>query len=236
MIDYDRTAMPEAYDAGRSYTPHALKHWLATISGSIQNRGLARILDLGCGTGRYSSALAEHFGADVYAIDPSERMLEQARRKRHPRVRYERAPGEQLPLSDGSVDLVFMSMVFHHFDDPVTVAHECHRVLRSGGSVCLRAGTREQISTYPYVPFFRRSASILDRLLQSRDFIEDTFLEADLPGLHHELVASETAVNWEHYAEKLAYRADSVLSQLTDEEFQTGLEEELRSDLVYELN
>jgi ubiquinone/menaquinone biosynthesis C-methylase UbiE len=161
----------------------------------------------------------------VHAIDPSEKMLEQARRKQHPRVQYERSSGEQLPLSDESVDLVFMSMVFHHFDNPVKVAHECHRVLRPGGSVCLRAGSREQIFTYPQVRFFGRSASILDGLMQSSDFIADTFLKAGLRCVHHELVESEVAVNWKEYAEKISYRADSVLSQLTDEEFRAGLNE-----------
>jgi hypothetical protein len=49
-------------------------------------------------------------------------MLQRARRKQHARVQYCRAAGENIPLSDDCVDLLFMSMVFHHFDDPDKVA------------------------------------------------------------------------------------------------------------------
>jgi len=38
-----------------------------------------RILDLGCGTGRFSAALRARFEAEVIGIDPSKKMLEQAR-------------------------------------------------------------------------------------------------------------------------------------------------------------
>ena len=43
--------------------------------------GVSRIVDLGCGTGRYSEPLSVHFQADVIGIDPSEKMLEEARKK-----------------------------------------------------------------------------------------------------------------------------------------------------------
>ncbi len=223
-VDYDQTEMPAAYDKGRAYPPRVLQRWLETLSRNIPVRQVSRILDLGCGTGRYSAALAEHFCCQVEAIDPSDRMLEQARRKPHAGVRFQKASGEALPLSNESVDLVFMSMVFHHFHDPETVARECRRVLRPGGIVCLRAGTREQIPTYPYVRFFPGSVSILHAVLQSREFIESAFVRAKIGYEHHELVENEVASSWEEYAIKLSHRADSVLVQLSDEEFYLGLE------------
>ncbi len=223
-MDYDKTNMPRGYDRGRGYTTAQLAHWLAVISRSVEKDRVGKILDLGCGTGRYSSALGERFGAFVLAVDPAEKMLLEARAKRRRELISARACGESLPLARASVDMVFMSMVFHHFNDPRRVVRECHRVLRRRGSVCLRAGTVEQVDNYAYVPFFPGTRLLLERTLNPWAFIQATFADGGLELVHHELVPSEAANNWVEYAERLGYRADSILVQLPDREFEQGLE------------
>jgi len=215
--------MPAAYDAGRGYSPAVLALWLDVISRWVPKGAMSEILDIGCGTGRYSTALAAHFNARVIAVDPSEKMLAEARKKATDRVRYERASAESLPLSDASIDMVFMSMVFHHFDDPDQAVRECRRVLRRDGTVCLRAGTIDRIGTYPYVPFFPRSGAILNNDLQSQTVIETIFKRAGFQPVCHELVRAEAAGSWGAYVAKLAFRADSILAQLSDQEFEAGL-------------
>src|SRR5580692_7039981 len=117
-MDYDQTTMPASYDAGRAYAPHVLEGWLRTIGAAVADVRVRDILDLGCGTGRYSSALAGHFGARVIGVEPSEKMLAEAAKKAGDAVRLLRGSGEAIPLGDASIDLVFISMVFHHFADP----------------------------------------------------------------------------------------------------------------------
>lgn len=223
-MDYDQTTMPPGYDAGRGYALAVLDFWLRTIAAPVSDNSIGDILDLGCGTGRYSAALAAHFGARVVAVDPSEKMLSEARRKGGDQVRFVRGSGEAVPLADAAVDMVFISMAFHHFDDPRRTAEECHRVLREGGVVCLRAVARDRIDNYAYTPFFPGARSLLSKDLDSLAFIEATFRDAGFQRVHHEVVSSEVAGSWGSYAEKLAHRAYSTLAQLTDEEFSTGLE------------
>ena len=222
-MDYDQTTMPSAYDAGRRYAPEVLDFWLRTIAGAVSGQIIDDILDLGCGTGRFSAALAAHFGARVVGVDPSEKMLSEALRKGGDHVRFLRGFGEAVPLDDAAVDMVFMSMVFHHFDSPKRAAEECHRVLRDGGVACLRAGVTDRINGYPFLPFFPRTRSLLAKDLHSVTFIEETFSEAGFQRVHHEVVDSEVADSWDSYADKLAHRADSILVQLTDDEFADGL-------------
>ena len=119
--------------------------------------------------------------------------------------------------------MVFISMVFHHFDDPSRVAQECRRVLREDGVVCLRGGSAEQIDAYPYVAFFPRARSLMTMDLASVAAIEATFAGAGLKRTHHEVVPSEVAGNWIAFADKIAHRADSFLVKLTDAEFAEGL-------------
>jgi SAM-dependent methyltransferase len=224
-MDYDSTDIPEAYDRGRDHGPELLQLWMNVVESSVGKQRLETILDLGCGTGRFSEALAAHFDAEVAGIDPSNKMLEHAQRKqRDRRVRYQLGRGEAIPLPNNSVDLVFMSMSFHHFDDQMRVAQECYRVLREGGTALLRTGTRERIRDYPYVPFFPKSIPIMKNLLPTGEFVRTVFAAGGFSTVKCDIVTQQIAPNYAVYADKLAAGADSVLARLAPRDFQAGIE------------
>ena len=158
MTDYDLTDIPAGYDRARNHGPEVLDLWMRTVADHVESGSVRRILDLGCGTGRFSEALAARFDADVIGLDPSFKMLQVAREKqRDARVHYELGRAEAIPLPPRSIDMVFISMSLHHFTDPSVAAHECRRVLTDAGTVVIRTATRDQIPSYPYVPFFASS-------------------------------------------------------------------------------
>ena len=224
-MDYDATDIAVAYDLGRSYGPEVLDLWMTTVSSYMEEQAITSILDLGCGTGRFSEVLAVHFDAEVIGIDPSKKMLEQARSKQtDPRVRYQFGRAEAIPLPDESVDLVFMSMIFHHLQNPALAARECRRVLRDGGTAFLRAGTRERISAYPYVDFFPASRPILERCLAKCSDVCEVFENAGFRTVAVDLVTQEVAPTFQRYAEKISAGADSVLASLSQTDFAAGLE------------
>jgi ubiquinone/menaquinone biosynthesis C-methylase UbiE len=224
-MDYDLTDIPVGYDRGRDHGPEMLQLWMNFIASVVGNHRLNTILDLGCGTGRFSEALAAHFNAEVIGVDPSQKMLEQAQRKlRDSRVRYESGCSEALPLANDSVDLVFMSMSFHHFTDQKLAARECRRVLREGAPVIVRTGTRERIPSYPYVEFFPESVPIMKDCLPTANFLREIFESAGFRTVSCELVIQEIAADYATYVEKISAGADSVLAQLSPTEFQTGID------------
>jgi ubiquinone/menaquinone biosynthesis C-methylase UbiE len=223
-MDYDATDIASTYDRGRDHGPEFLDLWMNVVSAHVKDQPPKRILDLGCGTGRFTEALAVRFDADVIGIDPSKKMLEQARSKpSDARIRYAHGRGESIPLPDNSVDLVFMSMIFHHFDDPKLAARECRRVLRDGGTAFLRAGTRERIRSYPYVDFFPESRAILTEVLPANAFVREVFEAAGCRMVTEELVTQKIAPSYAAYAEKLAAGADSVLASLSRRDFDAGM-------------
>lgn len=224
-MDYDTTDIPVAYDRGRYHGPEVLQLWMNVVSSHIKGQRINTILDLGCGTGRFSEALAAHFDAEVIGIDPSQKMLEQARSKRpDSRIRYEPGRGESIPLPTSSVDLILMSMIFHHLDNPRLAARECRRVLRDGATGFLRAGTRERISSYPYVDFFPESRPILEKCLPTNTFVREVFEAAGFCTVTQDVVIQEIAPNYTAYADKLAAGADSVLAALSPSDFAAGMQ------------
>ncbi len=94
-----------------------------------------RTLDLGCGSGFMSEALAAR-GANVVGVDPCVPLLEAA--GKHARsvglgITYVEGTGEKIPLSSASVDRVVCVDVLEHVRDPARVISEVRRVLRPGG-------------------------------------------------------------------------------------------------------
>jgi ubiquinone/menaquinone biosynthesis C-methylase UbiE len=224
-VDYDRTNIPAAYDRGRDHGPEVLNLWMNVIESHLDGGSVGTILDLGCGTGRFSDTLAKRFGARVVGLDPSEKMLQQARRKRSGAlVHYERGAAEAIPIADGMIDMIFMSMSFHHFRDPERAASECRRVLRADGTVVVRNGTKEEISNYPYVPFFPSTRRMLEELLPDRARLRAVFETAGFRCSQSQVVRQMIAPTWEAYADKLAAGADSVLARVSDEELSNGLD------------
>lgn len=224
MTDYDATDIPTGYDRARDHGPEVLDLWMRTIRSRLEDLAVERILELGCGTGRFTPALAAHFDARVVGLDPSARMLQQAEAKSHDaRVAYCRARAEAVPVANNSVDLVFMSMSFHHFTEPHAAVSECKRVLRSRGRVVLRGGVRDQAAGYPYTPFFPSLATILERMLPSRRELRELFARGGLQLISWEVVEQTIARNWLDYADKLAAGGDSALARLDRDEFEKGV-------------
>lgn len=226
ILNYDATAVPANYDLARDHGPQVRELWMSAVQSRTRDHGLVRtILDLGCGTGRFTSGLCERFGALVIGVDPSIRMLAQARQKPHgPRIRYLAARGEDLPLHDSRCDLIFMSMVFHHFKSRSGVAAECRRVVRDNGVVFVRAGTSDRIPAYPYVPFFPSSLPLLHDILPSVSDMRDVFEAAGFRTLEQGVLVQEIAPTHAAYADKLAVGADSVLIRLPAADFEKGLD------------
>jgi ubiquinone/menaquinone biosynthesis C-methylase UbiE len=224
MTDYDLTDIPAGYDRARDHGPEVLELWMNAIAGHVAGHSMTRILDLGCGTGRFSEGLAARFNAEVIGIDPSEKMLQLARDKqRDARVQYQHGRAEAIPLPSEWVDLVFMSMSLHHFADPSVSARECRRVLRSNGSVVIRTGTREQIPAYAYVPFFEASRPLLEEIMPASADVLATFEAAGLRMVASQIITQTIASDWTIYAEKLAAGGDSVLARLSRQDFENGL-------------
>lgn len=103
-------------------------------------RGCKRILDAGCGDGRYTRHILKRADADavIAAFDLSSRMLVRARRRlKTARVRHASADLTHLPYADGCFDAVVCGWVLEHLPEPLPGLRELARVLQPGGKMLL---------------------------------------------------------------------------------------------------
>lgn len=92
------------------------------------------LLDLGCGTGFFCSALSERFqSASYFGLDLSEQMLKYARSHHTHAGSWLAGDAENLALMDNSVDLVFSSLAIQWCADLPRLMTEVQRVLKPGG-------------------------------------------------------------------------------------------------------
>lgn len=101
------------------------------------------VLDLGCGEGKQSLALAVRSGFAVIGVDPIDRHINLSNEglisaaETYPallsRVRFMFGTAEKLPLDDGSIDLIWCRDVFSHVTKLDAAFGESRRVLRGSG-------------------------------------------------------------------------------------------------------
>jgi SAM-dependent methyltransferase len=132
-------AMRDFYEAVWADLPDDPQPWAWVRRRALLLGELApseRVLDLGCGGGRFAAA-ASDAGTDVVGVDIAERALERARLVA-PRADLRLlAPDGSLPLGHGEVDLVWCSEVLEHVPDTAALLTEVRRVLRPGGRLLL---------------------------------------------------------------------------------------------------
>lgn len=138
---------------------------LGELAARVARRGAA--LDLGCGAGHASFAIAPH-AAEVIAYDLSPAMLDVVAQTAAARqlgaIRVQQGRAEKLPFADATFDLVASRYSAHHWLDPAAALHEAARVLRADGTLCVIDVVGPQGA----------HADLLDSHLQAIELLRDT--------------------------------------------------------------
>ncbi|MEQ6359630.1 class I SAM-dependent methyltransferase [Thermoanaerobacter thermohydrosulfuricus] len=121
----------------KCYFPDELK--TRVTEGMVKDKDIIAA-DIGTGTGFIALELAKVLYS-VIAIDVSSEMLKMAQKKAEKEglknLLFIKGKMQDIPLMDGSVDLVFTNMALHHVDDPLKGIQEMHRILKPGGVITI---------------------------------------------------------------------------------------------------
>lgn len=224
-FNFDDSNIHLVYEKSRLLPDETLQLWIDAIRDGLPDTPIRTILDLGCGTGRFTKALSDSFDAEIYGVDPSGKMLSIAiETKQSPRIHFLHGYAESIPLDDDSTDLVFMSHVYHHIQDKNKAFAEMKRVLSKNKFLCIRHTTLEELDTFIYPDFFPSAKKIDMEHLPSKNELsaraESTGFTLTKFQVIHQLFAKSRM----EYYQKISLRGTSDLTAISDKEFHEGLQ------------
>lgn len=138
-VRYDRIGI--GYDTTRRADPYIAGRLFELLKAPVG----ARVLDVACGSGNYTAALARR-GLRMVGVDQSATMLDAARHKSTD-VHWCRGEVGALPFADARFDGALCTLALHHFPDLRVAIGEMRRVMR-GGRLVFFTATREQMRGY----------------------------------------------------------------------------------------
>ena len=126
---------PEWEEISKNYYDESIKNKLINLQ--ILNKNMT-VIDLGSGDGYISRAVARSV-KKVIAVDISKEMLKQLKKKARDNglknIESLESDGQDVPVSDSSVDVICANMYLHHIEEPEIAIKEMRRIVKPGGTV-----------------------------------------------------------------------------------------------------
>jgi ubiquinone/menaquinone biosynthesis C-methylase UbiE len=232
----DFGSLAATYDSLRP----ADENWLEVARLLVREGDLGgrRVLDIGCGTGRFVALLATEQSARAWGVDPTREMLEVARARSTRGVGFKLGRAESLPFKDGWFERASMWLVAHLVDRPAAF-REARRVLSAGGRFALATFDPAYFDGY----WLNRLFPSLEQLDRARfptraslpeELAAAGFGDVRLHDLHQRATIDRAAA-----LERIDGRFISTLRLLDDDEFRRGrarAERELPELIEYEVD
>jgi ubiquinone/menaquinone biosynthesis C-methylase UbiE len=195
-------------------------------------QGARRMVDVGCGTGRFAVLAAERLGARVWGVDTSAEMLREAKRRAGARgVGWRRAEAGNLPFRDGWFDAAHSHLVLHLVDDLPAAIAELARVLGPGGRLVVGTFAPEHFHEFFLNPYFPSIPAIDLARFPDPDGLCRQLAAAGFTGAAVDRFDQEVEAAAADVLDRVRGRYISTLRLLDADEYQAGLAR-LEADLA----
>jgi ubiquinone/menaquinone biosynthesis C-methylase UbiE len=211
--DYDRLR-----PAGAAWTELAER----TLAGF---EGCRRLVDIGCGTGRFAVLAKERLGGRVWGVDPSEEMLRRARARPGTRgIGWKLAPAERLPFEAGWFDAAHLHLVVHALADRRLAFAEVARVLARDGRLAIATFAPEHFDRFFLNPYFPSIAAVDRARFPDPSGLPPELAAAGFEGCRVERISQPIQAEAQDVLERVRGRYISTLHLLDPDEYSHGLE------------
>lgn len=165
-------AIGKTYDITRKPDTEIVKKLVELLDA----KPTARYLDIGCGSGNYTGALAQ-IGLNIEGIDVSEEMLNKAKNK-HSLIQFHQADAKNLPFQEALFDGATCTLATHHINNNHQVCQEAFRVIKNPGRFVIFTATPEQMKSYWLCYYFPKMMADAMGKMSSFDELKDALKQA----------------------------------------------------------
>jgi len=197
--------LPGSYDeVAAAFSFFQDQRWRKAAVEAVEAGPGERVLDIACGTGLLSAALAERWGCRVVGLDQSAAMLARARRRvaADPRLAerlgFVEGEAEALPFADREFDHLTFAYLLRYVEDPAATLAEMARVVKPGGRVsslefCVPTGPW----LWPWRLYTRVGLPALGRLVSRGWYEAGRFLGPSIEGFYRAHPLERQVELWE---------------------------------------
>ena len=222
------THIHSAADYDHAAQIYAQRRWpvpskVAALSQALRGHEYGRAIEVGCGTGDYSAALAAKFPTVAFfGFDISFRMLRLAV-ARGARARVLAACAEETwPFSSHTSDFVFSVDVMQHLNDFPSFFREAGRVLCRGGTLALVTDSEEDIRSRSLGKLFPETLPINFARYPKLERLEQIAAETSMELVSQQNCSGYIDFDWQFIA-ALQEKALSELRLISPEAHQAGM-------------
>ena len=181
----------------------------------------ARLLDVGCGTGRLIAALAAR-GVEASGVEVSPEMLAVARRKL-PSATIQEGRAERLPFENETFDRVVFWLVVHLVNRAAAFA-EANRVLAPDGRLAIVTFDRAHFGGYYLQEYFPSIRALDEQRFPDRETLERELAAAGFERTRVVPLRQDATTDRDSVLRRVRARHISTLQLVSGDEYSAGLE------------
>ncbi len=214
-----------SFDKYRSQTTEATAVLIRSILRYVPSSPGARVIDIGCGTGRYALLLASATEARIFATDLSRAMVEKGREKDHAqRVSWSISDACRMPFVGEGFDAALLFLVLHVVKDPKKALREAYRILRPGGHCLILGHSFSQLDRQTLFRFFPEARKLNKRRMLSLTKLKKTVREIGFHHLQTEELSETATYPRDVFLEKVRSKPNTSLRSISEADFQRRYE------------
>jgi ubiquinone/menaquinone biosynthesis C-methylase UbiE len=211
-----------SFEKYRSQTTEATVALIRSSLRYVPSSSGARVIDIGCGTGKYALLLASETEAQVFATDLSWTMVEKGQQRDNAKhISWSLSDACRLQFVDESFDTALLFLVLHVVKDSKKTLQEAYRILRPGGHCLILAHSHSQIDRQTIFRLFPEARKLNKRRMLSLTKLKELVREIGFHHIRTEEFAESVTYSRVAFLEKMRSKPNTSLRLISDVDFES---------------